>query len=205
MDKKYNGKYRIPATRLRYWDYGWNSFYFVTICTQDKAYHFGEINNGTMVLSEIGAIAKKCWNEIPIHFPFVELDEFVVMPNHIHGVIIINKQTQDVETQHLASPATGTKHFTSPIIGTQNIIQANDGFTSTNKFGPQSQNLASIIRGYKIGVTKLAKVINPLWKWQPRFYDHIIRNEETYYKIKSYIMNNVENWKTDSLYEKIDD
>ena len=73
------------------WDYGWNAAYFVTVCTNKYIHYFGEIENQKMRLSEIGELAEKYWDEIPQHFSFVQLGAFVVMPNHIHGIIIINK------------------------------------------------------------------------------------------------------------------
>ena len=91
MKGKFQNKYRIESTRLQKWDYGWNASYFITICTKKRKHYFGEIQNGEMLLSEIGIIAQKYWYEIPEHFPFVILDEFKVMPNHIHGIITINK------------------------------------------------------------------------------------------------------------------
>ena len=91
MTEKFQNKYRIKSTRLQDWDYGSNAAYFVTICTQNREHYFGEITNGIMQLSEIGYMANKYWSEIPKHFPFVELDEFVIMPNHVHGIIVINK------------------------------------------------------------------------------------------------------------------
>lgn len=147
MSDKFQGKYRIPSTRLPNWDYGCNAMYFVTICTAHRECYFGNIVEtqnlaslrSQMELSEIGKIAHRFWTEIPNHFPFVELGEFVVMPNHIHGIIIIDKQNggngdATVETQNFASlppPPSPQNH--------------------ANTFGPQSQNLASIIRGYKTG------------------------------------------------------
>lgn len=104
--EKFKGKYRIPSARLQTWDYGRNAFYFITICTKNREHYFGEIANGQMILSEIGLLANKYWNEIPEHFPFVILDAFVVMPNHVHGIIIIDKADNDgryVETQNFAS------------------------------------------------------------------------------------------------------
>ncbi|MCO6464736.1 MAG: hypothetical protein J5I52_11375, partial [Saprospiraceae bacterium] len=87
MDK-FKNKYRIASTRLQHWDYGWNAAYFVTICTKNRICWFGNVADGGMVLSEIGEIAQKCWIEIVEHFPFVKLDAFIVMPNHVHGIII---------------------------------------------------------------------------------------------------------------------
>ena len=162
MTEKFQNKYRIKSTRLQNWDYGSNAVYFVTICSQDREHYFGEITNGIMQLSEIGYLANKYWSEIPEHFPFVELDEFVIMPNHVHGIIVINKP---VETQNFASLHSQPQ----------------------NRFGPQSKNLASIIRGFKIGVTKNARKIHADFAWQSRFHDHIIRNDESSHKIRNYI------------------
>ena len=168
-----------------------------------------------MKLSEIGRMAEKYWLEIPEHFPFVKLDQFVVMPNHVHGIIIIDKQIQHtvtVETQNIASLQSQQNHNKSQNIASlqsqqnhnksQNIasLQSQQNHNkSQNKFGPQSQNLASIIRGYKIGVTKYSHRLGYEFKWQSRFYDHIIRNEESYHKIQNYIINNPQEWANDEL------
>ncbi|MBI5408742.1 MAG: hypothetical protein HZA14_05190 [Nitrospirae bacterium] len=179
---RYKSKYRIESTRLRYWDYGENGYYFITICVKDHECVLGCIKNGEMVLSEIGKITRQCWQEIPAHFPFVLLDEFVIMPNHVHGIIVIDKPLSVVETQNLAN------------VQTQNIASL------PNRFGPQSQNLASIIRGFKIGVKKWATINNNPFQWQSRFYDHIIRNEYKLHKIREYIINNPRNWEKDENY-----
>jgi len=179
MTDKYQNKYRIASARLPQWDYGWNAAYFVTICTHSREHYFGDIINGRTQLSEIGHLANKYWLEIPEHFPFVELDAFVVMPNHVHGILIINKPNDErhVETQNFASLP----------------------FESRNKFGPQSQNLASIIRGFKIGVTKNARKILAGFAWQSRFHDHIIRNNKSFNQIQEYIISNPQNWKKDKF------
>jgi REP element-mobilizing transposase RayT len=75
--------------RLKGFDYSSNGYYYITICTQERKHYFGEIVNDEINLSEIGKIAKKYWFEIPNHFPFVKLNEFIVMPNHIHGIVVI--------------------------------------------------------------------------------------------------------------------
>ena len=123
-----------------------------------------------MQLLDIGKIALKYWQQIPKHFPFVLLDEYIIMPNHIHGILVIDKP---VETQNFASLRNG------------------------NKFGPQSRNLASIIRGSKIGVKKWAITHNFDFFWQPRYYDHIIRNEESLNRIRQYIRQNPLKWLED--------
>ena len=201
MSDKFKNKYRIPSARLRHWDYGTNAQYFVTICTALKVCWFGEIINETMELSAIGKIAQKYWNDIPTHFPFVQLGAFVIMPNHIHGIIIIDKSEYKkvdvainvdatVETQNIAS-------LPSPLLIPSSLSHSPIG----NKFGPQSQNLASIVRGFKIGVTKFAGVNNIEFKWQSRYHDHIIRNEESFQRIEHYIINNPARWLDDVFYE----
>lgn len=94
MDK-FENKYRIPSARAQWWDYGSNAPYFITICTKNREHFFGEIKDGKMVLSGIGRMAYVFWMEIPVHFSFVVLDEFVVMPNHIHRIIIIDKNDDE--------------------------------------------------------------------------------------------------------------
>ena len=169
---KFKGKYRIASTRWAAWDYSSNAAYFITICTANRAHDFGRGMDRKMILSTLGQSAQDCWDEIPTHFPFVELGEFVVMPNHVHGVVIIAKP---VETQNFAS-------------------------LQKNKFGPQSQNLASIVRGYKIGVTKFARQNNIPFSWQARYHDHVIRNVAEHERISQYIISNPLNWGNDEFY-----
>ncbi len=90
MDK-YKNKYRIPSTRLQHWDYRRAGAYFITICTHDRIHYFGEIKNGKMILSHVGVLADVLWHEIKNHAKNVELGEFVVMPNHIHGILILTE------------------------------------------------------------------------------------------------------------------
>jgi len=179
MSDKFRNKFRIPSSRLLYWDYSDNGYYFITICTKDKEEFFGEIISNKINLTEIGFIANKYWFKIPNHFPFVKLDEFVVMPNHLHGILIIRNVIPHVETQNFAS------------------LQQEIQIKSQNKFGPQSKNLASIIRGFKIGVKKYATINKINFFWQSRYYDHVIRNGKEFYRIKQYIRNNPINWEED--------
>ena len=192
---KFKNKYRIESTRHPNWDYGSNAAYYITICIKNRQMFFGEIENGKMNLSEIGKIAHQYFLEIPDHFPFVKLGAFVIMPNHVHGIIIIDKQTgksnenngtDTVETQNFAS-----LHQPPPSI--------NHSQKTKNKFGPQSQNLGSIIRGFKTGVTKFATINNIDFAWQSRFHDHIIRNKPEYNRIEKYILENPANWNNDKF------
>lgn len=86
----YKNKYRVESTRLKDWDYSSTGCYFITICTKNQECFFGDIVNGKIRLSKIGEIISHVWMEIPQHFHNIELDEFVIMPNHIHGIVIIH-------------------------------------------------------------------------------------------------------------------
>lgn len=167
---------RRRSIRLSKYDYSQAGWYFVTICSKDRQCLFGNIVNGKMVLSGIGQEAAKCWEEIPNHFPNVSLDEYVVMPNHVHGIIRISK-TQD---------AVGVQDF-EPLPNPMHQFQ---------KTIPKS--LGSIIRGYKIGVTKSARKQNPDFiLWQRNYYEHIIRDEEDLNRIREYIIYNPAKWSED--------
>ncbi len=203
MSDKFQDKYRISSARLKNWDYGSNAIYFVTICTQNREHYFGNIADGKMELSETGKIAQHFWIEIPTHFPFVKLGEFVVMPNHVHGIIIIDKHIDTI------NDSIGDDRCDA-IVETQNFASLPQNPTSSknptpqqthgNIFGPQSQNLASIIRGFKIGVTKFARNNHIPFSWQSRFHDHIIRNQESFRRISNYIINNPVNWQDDKFF-----
>ena len=95
----YKNKFRTESSRLKDWDYSIPWWYYVTICTKDMKCWFGEVNKGKMILNDLGKIAYHIWNETPKHYPAVELDYSVIMPNHVHGIITINY----VETGHAPS------------------------------------------------------------------------------------------------------
>lgn len=173
--KKYQNKYRIKSTRLPHWDYRNEAAYYITICTQDYRPLFGTINQGLMSLSSIGKIADRHWLAIPQHFDHVKLDAYIIMPNHIHGIVILD---YPVETRHVTSLSIGR---------------------TTNRFGPLiSGSLSKIIQAYKSSVTKkVRQAINTNFAWQPRFYEHIIRNEKSCLNIAEYIIRNPINWKND--------
>ncbi len=126
MSDKFKNKYRISSTRLKNWDYRNNGAYFITICTKNREHFFGEINpaSGTMQLNEIGKLAEQFWFEIPMHFPFVALGEFIVMPNHTHGILIIDKmidhETVDASKQfssiNSSVVSSVASEFVSPVV-----------------------------------------------------------------------------------------
>ena len=214
MDEKYLNKYRIPSNRLQGWDYGNNGSYFITICTKNREHFFGEIQNNEMQLNEMGKLAEQYWIEIPDHFPFIELGNFVVMPNHVHGILIIDKS---VETRLIASlqttptpattpPATPTPATTPPTtmnpVTKQPIIETakKTGGFAGNKNPMIHENISRIIRWYKGRCTFEIKKIHSGFAWQSRFHDHLIRDMQSFERIQNYIANNVLNWKEDTFY-----
>lgn len=199
MDK-YKNKYRIPSARLQNWDYRWAGAYFITICTQNRQHYFGEITNGKMQLSNIGIIADILWHQIPHHAHNVELGAFVVMPNHIHGVLIINDIdngiSDNVETGHALS----LPHALSLQSTQQNqSTQSNIGQQRFQNIGKNS--ISSIVGSYKSGVTKHAHRLEFEFQWQSRFHDHIIRDDKSFQTISNYIINNPIHWEEDKFFK----
>jgi len=137
---------------------------------------FGDVVNGDMRLNELGKIARQCWLAIPEHFPHARLDEFVIMPNHVHGIIWI---VDEMDAENIV----GAKNF-SPLQSQQ----------------PRgtSKTMGSIIRGFKIGVTKWARQHTDVHiLWQRNYYEHIIRDENELNRICEYIRYNPLNWAMD--------
>lgn len=199
------------SIRLKDYDYSQAGAYFVTICTNNREYMFGDIINGEMQLNDAGTVAQQCWNGIPQHFPNVVLDEFIVMPNHIHGIVIFNVGAKNV------SPG--------PCDGTPGSCDINPNGAKNGTPGPRdinpnraknvsplqhgtSMTIGSVIRGFKIGVTKWFRqdivgandYLPQHAVWQRNYYEHIIRNETELEKIREYIVNNPLNWETDENY-----
>lgn len=154
------------SIRLKGYDYAQAGAYFLTLCTKDRACLFGDIVDGLMVLNVAGRVVDECWKAIPSHFPHVGLDTFVIMPNHIHGVLRI------VGAKHL-SPLPSRR------LGTANTI-------------------GSVIRGFKIGVTKWMRANTDIHHvWQRNYYEHVIRDETSVNRIREYIADNPASWADD--------
>lgn len=172
---RYNSEiHHRRSIRLKGYDYSRNGGYFITICTKDRACFFGEIKNGEMVLNGYGLIAQEEWIRTGDMRKNIIMDEFVIMPNHIHGIIVVN--------------APGGAYCNTPL---------------QTKFQSPSNNLGAIIRGYKSIVTNRINThrqIELQSVWQRNYYEHIIRNEEDLHRIQEYIINNPQNWEKDALY-----
>jgi len=161
------------SIRLKGYDYAQAGFYFVTICSHQRECLFGEIRDGEMRLSDFGKIMQECWQALSHHFDKVQLDAFVVMPNHLHGLILIDSQTKQATT----SSSSGTARDSLSA-----IIQ-NFKSVSTRKF-----NQGRKVTGWHV--------------WQRNYYEHIVRNETDLKRIQKYIAENPLKWDLDQLNPK---
>ena len=197
MAKKYQNKYRIASSRLQNWDYGCNAAYFITICTAHRKHYFGDVVNTSelgisMQLSKIGLLAQKHWYEIPQHFPFVHLGEMIIMPNHMHAIIVIDKPDDKHNGRDDRDAINRVSTVTKPELN-------NTGGITGNKNPMLTDNLSRIIRWYKGRITFESRKIHADFEWQTRFHDHIIRNDESFKRIQEYILTNPKNWKEDKF------
>lgn len=175
---RFNNKYLITSSRLKHWDYSSTGYYFVTICVKNRICCLSEIINDTIKLSNLGQITKQCWFEIPNHYPFTTLDEFTIMPNHVHGIIIINNP-------HLrrdgACPVSTDSHAYHKL--------------------PEStayHTLGNIIGSFKSAASTQIHTQSPAFQWQPRYHDHIIRDNRELDHIRQYIHDNHLKWNDDT-------
>ncbi len=163
------------SIRLKGFDYTQVGAYFVTICTQHRECPFGEVVDGEMQVNVYGRIVQACWDAITMHFPFVAMDAFMVMPNHIHGIIVLNDRP--VGARH-AVPLRNIERYGNPIPG----------------------SIPTIIRSFKSVTTKRINEMRstpgaPVW--QRNYYEHIVRDEETFNLIRQYVADNPLNWTLD--------
>jgi putative transposase len=188
---------RIEPARLKNWDYAQKAVYFVTICTANREHFFGKIENKEMILSEIGNIVEQEWIKTPEIRPDmnIELGEFVIMPNHFHGIVFIGNNEFNLNGGIETNVGRDAMHRDAK----HGVSTDNDDNEYKNKFGPQSKNVSSIIREFKSAVTIQARKINPNFGWQSRFHDHIIRNPKTYDVISQYIIDNPKKWIDDEF------
>ena len=197
MPEKFQNKYRIPSARAKWWNYSQDGAYFITIVTHDRECYFGNIVEKNIKLTLIGEIAQSCWQDIPKHFPFVMLDSFVIMPNHVHGIIVIRK-TDNTLNNNVLNPyyveSVETLHATS----LHQIPKPNKNEHMAS-ISPKQASLGSIVRSYKSAVTRNAHVNHFALAWQPRYYEHIIRSKRSHQRISKYIIRNPSIWDCDKF------
>jgi len=171
MDFNRNAHHR-RSIRLRHYNYSKSGLYFVTICTHGRLPLFGNIVAGEMILNRAGLAVETCWRNIANHFTWINADEFVVMPSHVHGIVNICARDGG-EPQAVEKDILPLQHGASCTIG-------------------------SVVRGFKVGVTKWFRKNTDIHQvWQRNYHEHIIRNEESYLKIVEYIQTNPQRWTED--------
>ena len=186
-----NHLHHRKSIRLKEYDYSQPGEYFVTICTYQRDCLFGEIIKGEMHLNPLGFIVQEEWLKTQIIRPEIELDEFVIMPNHLHGIIIIKDESQNMGGTHGRASLQGEP---TPDASMQRINPAHSSLRR------QPRSLGSIIAGFKSAATKRINVERKIPYapvWQSRFYEHIIRNDKGLNNIRDYIVNNPMQWHVD--------
>ena len=207
-------KHQRRSIRLKGYDYSSAGLYFITICCQNRISRFGHIENGTMILNEFGRVANDEWLNTPNIRKNIQLGEFIIMPNHMHGIIRILHAAEfnlPNSTGELHSPKSKEMH--SP--KSKEFNQSDhEGVCKTPPQSPQprqsrhtpqspSQTIGAIIRGYKSSVTKQLKSLGLNDKlWQRNYHEHIIRNDKAHENISNYIINNPQKWDNDKFYNK---
>ena len=185
MCSQFRNGYRHKSLRYAGRDYCLPGKYFVTICTAQKMEWFGSVINGKMHLSEIGRIAFKMWYEIPIHLPFISLDAFVVMPDHIHEIIVIKKIFGPSPAEALHATPRQPHDTTPPVNETMSSIS------------PKPGSLSVVVRSYKSVARVLhatPHIIDSNFSWQRGFHDNIICTTGQMSRIRKYISDNAQNW-----------
>ena len=171
----YQDKYRIESTRLRGWDYRSRSWYFVTICAFNRTSVFGEIIEGNVCLTRIGQVAESDLQTLAEHYDNVHIDAHVVMPNHVHAIVMID----------------GAHGFSSK-------VKANLNLRLGTFVSPAAGSLSAIVRSYKAGVTLKCRDLGFNQQiWQTRFHDQLLRGDQVINAVREYICNNPANWKED--------
>jgi REP element-mobilizing transposase RayT len=178
-------QFRHKSIRLRGYDYTTEGIYFVTICSLNREPMFGSIKNDKMLLSEIGGVIEDTWCDIPNHHPNVSLDHYVIMPNHLHGLIVLSGP------ESIGQDATSSRD------------RARLGRAATTEaFGrPVAGSLPTVVRSFKSASTwRVSQSRNCQGKsvWQRNYYEHIIRNDDVLFRAREYIVNNPLKWALDS-------
>jgi len=180
---KFRNKYRIPSSRLQSWDYSQDAAYFITICSYNREYLFGNIEDEKMVLSVFGHVVNREWDKSFEIRAELYCDAFVLMPNHLHTILRIeNGNLGNIVETH------GRASLQPPTIKPYGVVYR------------RPKSISSFVAGFKSSVTKQINELRQTPKfhvWQSRFHDHIIRSDDEYQRIYNYIVNNPANWGKD--------
>ncbi len=210
----FKNKYRIESIRLPGYDYSRPGAYFITIVVHNRQCLFGEIVNGEMTLNEFGEIVKTEWQKTGALRPNIDVDAFVVMPNHLHGILIITDNDDLYHHHNRNRNRDRNRRDTLQRVSTESESESESesgmgmepgmGMGTIEQFGkPTHNSIPTIVRLFKSTVTKQINQIRQtlgIPVWQRNYYEHIIRNDDELNKIREYIINNPLTWKTDNNY-----
>ena len=195
-------RFHRRSTRLKGYDYSKPGWYYITICTKNRLNLFGTCTDGIVYLNDGGKAVLNCWNQIPMHYQNVQLHQFIIMPNHVHGIIEITS------VPHAGNFRVGVQYF-EPLQDDHTHGESIDESTNSKSGHIKRENkyqhiipgsLGSIIRGFEIGVTKWFRVNTDTYAvWQRNFHDTIIRSPKSFRRISNYIKNNPKNWEKDEF------
>ncbi len=171
----FKNKYKIKSIRLPDWDYSSNGAYYITICTKNRECLLGNIVDEKMILNDLGEIVKQCWYDLPNHYANCKLDEFVIMPDHIHGIVIIDNDAVSIHVEAIHE---------LPL-------------QKSSRKSRRKMTIPLIIGRFKMQTTKLFHEIKNTSEklWQRDYFEHIIRNEIELNQKRKYIINNPLKWK----------
>ncbi|MCK5741624.1 MAG: hypothetical protein KAH48_05350 [Chlorobi bacterium] len=220
--EKHKNKYRTTSHRMRGWDYSAGGYYFITMVTQNRICNLGKIENNKMILSEFGKIVETQWHKSFKIRDELYLDEFIIMPNHLHAIILLDSE-QIVEPHGRAAvcvtnntyTGTGKQLCTETHVRTS-LRDADCNSEDTDNpriFMRKPKSISSFIGGFKSATTiaidnyidnnnLVIQKYNRFNKFmQANYHDHIIRNEQEYYQIKNYIISNPIKWDDDKYHQ----
>ena len=196
-DEKYKNRYRVSSARADWHAYD-GGFYHVTVCTKDRELYFGEIVDGKMSLSEIGKYAEEQFQNVISYYPYAEIPVFIVMPNHIHAIVVIDNRPPRRDAIHRVSDIHRVKE--DMMDDSSMDSETPKGGLTGNDNPMLHQRLGTVIRGLKARVTHYANEEGIEFAWQSRFHDRIIRNQKDLNETTKYIENNVVRWKEDEMH-----
>jgi putative transposase len=184
-------RYRRRSIRLKGFDYSRSGCFFITVCTKDRECFLGEVSECKMNLNEIGKMSDRIWHEIPEHFPNAEMDQLVVMPNHLHGIVKILEQNKSKG----ADTERGLMNQTPTLQRSSDCDYSSDQWIMMKN---PEMKLGKIIRYFKAkSVLEIRKKVGNSFCWQRNYFEHIIRDENELSRIRKYIRENPVNWPVD--------
>jgi len=217
MPDKFKNKYRIESNRLKYWNYSAPGSYFLTVCVFGQACILGDVVRGKMKLSRYGEILKNEFPKIPEYHPRALLDVWVIMPNHIHCIItlgdydfhngistVVANTDDDVDTRVLVEKI----HEFSLPERERNPEYEQQRTDAIKQYRKRRRNMIipKIMGKFQMLTSREINLLGKtsgIKNWQPNYHDHVIRNPESYQRIKKYIINNPKNWADDTFFGEV--